>query len=57
MEVSGHFAPATYPMGRILILIEYGVGWAPVPVRMFCRRENLIPVPGFETQTVQLIAS
>jgi hypothetical protein len=44
-------------MGRILIPIEYRVGWAPVPVRMFCTRENIIPVPGFEHQTVQLIAS
>lgn len=37
--------------------IEYRAGWTQLLVWMFCKKENLIPVPGFEHQTIRPVAS
>jgi len=42
---------------RIPLLIEEDARWAPEPVRIIWKSENLLPLLGFESRTVQSIAS
>jgi hypothetical protein len=59
MEMSGQFyALAPYSREKTLVPIEHEAGSGPEPFRtVFCRRENLLPSPGFEPRAVQPDAS
>jgi hypothetical protein len=44
-----------YPREKTLVPIEREAAWAPEPCWTFGGQKNLLPLPGFEFQTVQLV--
>ena len=57
MEVGSQYhAPATLPPGKNLVHVDRGLGGPYIRSGRFRRMENLLPLPGFVSRTVQLVA-
>jgi hypothetical protein len=56
IEVSGqlHAAAALLPWKEPLIPIAYEAGWTPEPIWMFWRRENVLVLPGINSDSASI---